>query len=693
VLAHGQHSHYRAYVYSCVHQKISIWLRKNFFLFLILIFFQQVCVGQSSQFFTVEGTNVSSVNCGEIIFVPHTNVDWESNDAGSVWLQKRIDLEKPFTLNFVVDFVDLLGVDGATFAITEDSAAIGEPFNGLGYNGIKNSLAVVFDRIQNDKFHDPPFPYVGIQSNGDLDHNGVNNLAGPVSIQSLYRNVVGENWFDHRVTITWDPSTKTFAVYIEGNLYLSIQNDIVQNFFHGNTKVFWGFTSSTTQLQYYPPNDIDIQLGYFRFSFGQVYPKYSSQPELDTCYDKPIQFSDNSRYVYDNVVSGLDLFKWYWSFGDGDTSTLQNPPAHVYPGPGVYWVKYTVTNQLGCAADTLKKLITLGSTPVVHISYNSLCLNTPIQFKDESFSPFGDPVTWSWNFGNGVTSNQQNPVFTFNTLTSTQVSLAVKTIYGCNAKATIPITITQKPVIDFSFAENCDGGVQYAANNINNNVVNVTKWVWSFGDNINSIEKDPYHIFKRNGTYQSSLYAVSDHGCYSDTIAKPVSIDKLMPFAGNDTIIAINQPLQLNGTGGTIYEWQPSTGLNNPFISNPVAILQSDQDYQLTVKNNEGCEGTASIKVKVYKGPDIYIPNAFTPNNDGLNDVFRIIAPGIKTILSFQVFDRKGQLMYESANREMQWDGTFKGEMQPAGTYVWYVKAVDYNGNNVFKRGTVVLIR
>jgi gliding motility-associated-like protein len=168
---------------------------------------------------------------------------------------------------------------------------------------------------------------------------------------------------------------------------------------------------------------------------------------------------------------------------------------------------------------------------------------------------------------------------------------------------------------------------------------------------------------------------------------------KINAFAGRDTSVVIGQPLQFSGSGAPYFKWSPPTGLNRNDISNPIALLNESITFIMTAYTEEGCFATDTVKVKVFKtGPDIFVPNAFTPTG-GHNRIFRPIPVGISNFEFFRVYNRWGQLVYSTNEAGKGWDGTISGKMQDPGSFVWMVQGVDFTGKTVFKKGTMVLIR
>lgn len=666
-------------------------------LFVLSFFFLCSFVfAQAASFFYRQGNNISQLHCGGVLFAPLTNKFHQAFGAGSVLVQKPIDLRKDFSVSFVLDFTDTTGVDGGAFIFQSDPAQVGETFNGLGVKGIKNSVAVTFDARQNVHFGDPAFDHAAIQTNGVIDHNTINNLAGPVSIEHLYRKTVYppdfdlEKIFQHVVTVTWKASLKELSALVDGVLLVQARADLVANVFNGSPIVYWGFAASNTQETWYPAQK-ELQFGYMRFSFGDIFPRIRSLPETDTCFGPPVQVFDASIYGELHGLSGLTGAQWFWDFGDGTTTTVRNPPAHHYANEGQYNIRLAVTNAFGCTFDTVVQRVALGATPVADFSYTTACANSPVLFTDQSRIADGGIFHWEWKLGSAGTSNEQNPVVQFTDTGSRAIYLNVRSNLGCESDTVKMVRVDEKPLLAASHEEDCFGSVQYRG--VLQNGVRIKTWQWAFGDGQSSAQQNPLHRFPANGVYQTRLSAVSEGGCVSDTVVQAVVVDVVNAFAGNDTIAVKGEPLQLSGRGNGSFRWSPATGLNDRLAASPIATLFADQAYVLTVTNAQGCEDRDTIRIKVFDAADIFVPTAFTPNGDGKNDVLHLVAPGFRQLLYFRIHDRWGQLVFETKQLKSGWDGRAHNQALPAGVYVWIAAGIDSNNRRHEKKGTVVLIR
>ena len=201
------------------------------------------------------------------------------------------------------------------------------------------------------------------------------------------------------------------------------------------------------------------------------------------------------------------------------------------------------------------------------------------------------------------------------------------------------------------------------------------------------------------GRFRYFLTVKDDYGCgFTSTDSVLVTMQPLVPaFAGNDTNAVQGQPHQLHATGGVQYSWWPIGPLNNPYIANPLATIQQNTYFVVTVTDVAGCVGSDTVLLRAYRGPTYHCPNAFSPNGDGNNDRFRALPVGIRSTYYFRIFNRYGELVFETNTWEGQflkgWDGTYRGKAQDPGAYVWSVKGIDENGREVLMSGTVMLVR
>lgn len=398
---------------------------------------------------------------------------------------------------------------------------------------------------------------------------------------------------------------------------------------------------------------------------------------------------------FDNTVLTIGAITGYtWDFGDGSPVVTNQNASHTYAATGVYDVKLLISTSGVCRADSIIKKVYVETRPTAAFTPADGCINNPILFTDASTNTVGAVGAWNWDFGDGGSSTQQNPTHAYTATGPYNVTLSVASAHGClSASVSHPLRIYDIPIADYTVAIPCIGqGTVFTDVSPNTNG-NIIAWQWDFGDGGSSSAASPVHIYNSTGIFPSSLRVQSQYGCFSALKNIPVSIGRATAFAGNDTTAIFDVPLQLQATGGIGYVWSPSTGLNNPLIPNPVAILRSDITYTVTVTDVNGCTATDDVFVKVYANNDVHVPGAFTPNGDGINDILKPLGFGLKKIEYFLIYNRYGQLVFETHQLDKGWDGTFKGKEQPTGTYTFVVKAINYRNRAVEKTGTSILIR
>lgn len=209
-------------------------------------------------------------------------------------------------------------------------------------------------------------------------------------------------------------------------------------------------------------------------------------------------------------------------------------------------------------------------------------------------------------------------------------------------------------------------------------------------ENSNTLGPQAHPLFTRTYT----LLGYDTLGCPKPGVDRMIVTvrPEIHAFAGNDTAIVAGQPLQLNGSGGEFYSWSPESGLSLTSINNPIVEINRNITYVMRASTSEGCFDLDTMNVQVFQTmPDIFVPNAFVPM--GRNNELKPKAVGISRLDYFRVFNRWGQMVYQTSEFNKGWDGRINGVLQNSETYVWMTSGTDYTGKKVIKRGTAVLIR
>ncbi len=304
-----------------------------------------------------------------------------------------------------------------------------------------------------------------------------------------------------------------------------------------------------------------------------------------------------------------------------------------------------IEDNSGCISDTLKNIVTIGSYPEPDFTHDSLCLGTPLQLLDASKVAVGTIGKWKWSFGGGRTSTWQNPNAPYTAPGTYPVTLEATSVEGCGATITRPVTVYPSPVISATAAHACIGEQTILeARNMTPGIA-IAEWTWNINNHETISRQNTGYQFAQRGKYPVVAQALSEDGCLAKPVALEATVTDIGLNAGRDTIIARGQPLKLHAEtyGDNLqYQWWPTTGLSDANSPGLIAVPDKDQLYRLTVRSPEGCVQEDEVMVKVYTGPEFYVPTAFTPNNDGVNDRFRVIAPGVPQLAFVRVWDRWG---------------------------------------------------
>lgn len=324
------------------------------------------------------------------------------------------------------------------------------------------------------------------------------------------------------------------------------------------------------------------------------------------------------------------------------------------------------------------------------------CKSNDVHFVNQSTGGFN----YLWDFGVTDISTDTSSLFEPNYTYPDTGTYLVKLIV--NKGSTCPDSITRIVKIYPEFKSDFDYNGLLCPNTPINFTDKSTStygvpnyWYWSFDDDQFSTDQNPSHTYGNIGKdFNVTLISGNKYGC-RDTSYEVLQVPKVNVFAGNDTVIVKNTPFQFNGTGALNYAWSPSAYLDNPFVYNPVAVFPDTGTYiynlQGITANN--CYGYDDIKIIVADGPYITMPNAFTPNGDGNNDIFKILSAGYKKLKTFKIFNRWGEQLFATTDFRKGWDGNNGGKPCEIGTYFWLVTAVDIDDKEKLIKGDLILIR
>ena len=420
------------------------------------------------------------------------------------------------------------------------------------------------------------------------------------------------------------------------------------------------------------------------------------QPQIaltSNCINIPVSMIDVSD------TSGISTTNWQWNFGDGNFSTSQSP-VHSYANAGNYMVTLQTTNSNGCIfSDTT--YIDAYPNPVASFTGGPGCEGTPVTFNNSSTISSGSINGFQWLFGDSSSSQATNPEHTFTPAGNYVVTLIATSDQGCIDSTQATVVIHQNPVAQFQYANHAGCGplpVQFYdySQSPDGNIVN---WDWSFGDGNADSVQNPLNIYTQTGVYNVVLTVTSQYGCVNaDTALNAVTVYP-NPIAGftpdphetnilNPVINFINQSI-----GAISWDWTFGDGHSSDIYS-PTHAYGDTGWYNVSqiVVNSFGCRDSAFDKVYIAPITTFYIPNAFTPNNDGTNEEFDI--KGINILdYTLLINDRWGELIFEGDNKG--WDGRVKGKSTAAkqDVYVYTVVAKDVFGKYHKLVGHVTLLR
>lgn len=518
------------------------------------------------------------------------------NQSGQVWNSQQIDLGSAFDYTFDVYLGDNNGgADGIAFVLQPISTSVGSTGGGIGYQGISPSIAMVIDTYDNGPSQsDIPQDHVAIMANGSINHGSADNLSGP-EVALVSGGDIEDDAF-HVMRVTWDPVTMVIDFYMDGSLRTTYTGDVINNIFGGDPNVFWGFTGSTGGL-------------------------------------------NNRQEFCFSIIPGLEA------------------------------------------------------------ATGEVCEGESIFFEDDSYSALGEVVAWNWDFGNGVTSTDQDPGnVEFASAGDYEVSLSIVDAEGCDASETFNVTINPNPEADFIATDVCQGDEMDLVDQSTVSSGSVSDWDWDLGNGETDFGSSVGAIYQDPGTYDVTLNVSTAEGCV-DSVTSPVTVFENPVAEGGfeSTSLEAVFTTDLNAGDDAFWIIQDTAFTTNGTL-NYTFPDSGFYDVALVVTNDNGCVDTSFYSIYIEGLPEYEIPNVFTPNGDDLNERFQPETYAVSEAV-MKIFNRWGRpvFSYEGAVPPVDswgWDGTVNGGGKAAsGTYYYVLDLKGVNGDNFSEKGTVTLLR
>ncbi|RYY30638.1 MAG: PKD domain-containing protein [Sphingobacteriaceae bacterium] len=431
----------------------------------------------------------------------------------------------------------------------------------------------------------------------------------------------------------------------------------------------------------------------------------------DACKtDISSQFTDLTA---DSVATGVNL-TYQWNFGDANataanpnTSTLKNP-THTFTQAQAYLVTETVTADDGSSASVTKELLINGSLPKAAfeiLNNNNLCSNVAVIVQNQSSVDVGriTRLEWYFDYQNQPTVaetylypvagqqyiHQYDP---FNSPATKTYTIRLMAYSGVTCVDIIEKIITVNPapkVVFGALGSICEEVSPIQFTQASEITGNKGSGVYS-GAGVTAAG-----LFSPAaagvGIHPIKYVFTTESGC-ADSLTQNIIVNPTPTVdAGTNKRVRIGSSVTLTPTvtgNNLTYRWTPATGLNNPNIARPVATPADDITYRLTVTSADSCSATDTVSIRILKIP--VIPNTFTPNNDGVNDVWNIQNLDRYPDCIMDIYNRYGMLMFHSTGYGTAWDGRYKGEEVPVGTYYYVLNLKDGTKNY---GGYVTIIR
>lgn len=423
----------------------------------------------------------------------------------------------------------------------------------------------------------------------------------------------------------------------------------------------------------------------------------------DICFGDSAFFSDQTNYDFPSLYQNIS---WQWRFGDSTNLNTNENPVYYYTEPGFYAVFFSVTSNKGCI-DSISKTIEIHPKPEPNFIWDDTCANKPFLFTDQSTILWDQIENWRWDFGN-IIRYEQHPSNLFDTGGLQSVNLRVVSDFGCANSITQVVDVMHVPEPNFSvnLIAACSPAAFQFANLTPSIPDNTISYSWLMNDSeISEAVNVKRTIFNQGQTireFATKLVATTDEGCIGsfvlpDTLSVfPLPVAGFSAYPNPTTTYDAFVNFTDTSYGATDWQWKFGVEDNVGFSQDESFDYTVHPGYQtvsLLVENKYGCFDSTAHEIYIEPKPHVYAPNAFTPDGDFINDTWSPKYNDIESVIAFKIFNRWGDLIYESEGLDAKWDGKQNGIDAPISVYSYEIQYIDLIGRYSVKSGPLTLLR
>jgi gliding motility-associated-like protein len=536
--------------------------------------------------------------------------------------------------------------------------------------------------------------------------NGCKGLTDTAKLTIIVQNDTIKNSF----VITKLDSCATFKIGVTNS------STYYNGTFGVSTQWLWNWGDGSTSNVQNPAPHIYAATGVYNVSLTITDTNACNNPVKVT---KQVSFINNvistnfalqdtacTQFTHTFSSTSLGAQTYNWNFGDGTPNSNATNPTHTFAAYGTYTITLIIGNPTSCnKLDSFKQVLHIKPDITAAFTFVKKDTCNPYNIlvnNSSTLTPYTNSNAWTkftWNWGDGNTQISANPInHNYPTPGTYTITMVMIDSTSCNSPQTTTKIVTfidNRVKSELTLPDTACVPFTWTYNNLS---TNVTTYSWIFSDGFTSNAIAPTHTFNTVGNFWVKQFTFNPLACnLVDSVYQSINIQP-SPIA--DFVYAPN-PLQANKSvtftnksqGATSYSWDFGDGTSS-VETNPTHLYNKTAETKvcLTAYNGYGCPHTKCLPISPRVINIIDVPTGFSPNGDGINDYIQVRGYGVKEY-SFKIFNRWGEMVFQSTNINDKWDGSYKGKIQDIDAFSYLLQVTFTDNSLSVKKGNITLLQ